>query len=62
MRGDVLVPYAYGRAETRDDVCTLAVVNKKFADAKYDLKSLLVSLTQTDAFLYRRVIPAGGAQ
>jgi hypothetical protein len=54
--------YSYGRAETRDDVCTLAVVNKKFADAKYDLKSLLVSLTQTDAFLYRKVIPPGGAQ
>ena len=54
--------YAYGRGETSDDACTLAVVNKKFSDAKYDLKSLLVSLTQTDAFLYRKVIPAGGAQ
>jgi hypothetical protein len=54
--------YAYGRAETKEDVCTISAVNKKFADAKYDLKSLLVSLTQTDAFLYRKVIPAGGAQ
>jgi len=54
--------YAYGRAETRDDACTLTVVNKKFATAKYDLKSLLVSLTQTDAFLYRNVIAPGGAQ
>ncbi|HEX4337478.1 MAG TPA: DUF1592 domain-containing protein [Polyangiaceae bacterium] len=54
--------YAYGRAETADDACTIANVNQKFADAKYDLKSLLVSLTQTDAFLYRKVIPAGGAQ
>lgn len=54
--------YAYGRAETRDDVCTLAAVNEKFADAKYDLKSLLVSLTQTDAFLYRKVTMPGGAQ
>jgi hypothetical protein len=54
--------YAYGRAETRDDACALAVVNKKFASAKYDLKSLLVSLTQTDAFLYRKVIAPGGAQ
>ena len=54
--------YAYGRAETSEDVCTLAVVNQKFAEAKYDLKALLVSLTETDAFLYRKVIPAGGAQ
>jgi hypothetical protein len=54
--------YAYGRAETTDDACTLVNVNKKFSDAKHDLKSLLVSLTQTDAFLYRKVIPAGGAQ
>jgi Protein of unknown function (DUF1588)/Protein of unknown function (DUF1592)/Protein of unknown function (DUF1585) len=54
--------YAYGRAETNEDVCTLAVVNQKFAEAKYDLKALLVSLTETDAFLYRKVIPAGGSQ
>lgn len=54
--------YAYGRAETTDDTCTLARVNGKFADAKYDLKSLIVALSESDAFLYRKVIPAGGAQ
>jgi hypothetical protein len=54
--------YAYGRAETTDDACTLATVNQKFADARYDLKSLVVALTQTDAFLYRKVIAPGGDQ
>jgi hypothetical protein len=54
--------YAYGRAETTDDACTLAGVNKQFADSAYNLKALLRSLSQTDAFLYRRVIAPGGAQ
>jgi hypothetical protein len=54
--------YAYGRAETSDDECTLASVNEQFAKANYDLKSLVVALAGTDAFLYRNVIPAGGAQ
>jgi len=54
--------YSNGRAETTDDACTLAKLNAKFADSKYDLKTLLVSLAESDSFQYRRVIPAGGAQ
>jgi hypothetical protein len=46
--------YAYGRAESEDnDECALAQLDHAFADSEYDLKELLVALTQTDAFLYR---------
>ncbi len=45
--------FAHGRAETAEDACTLAKVGERFAAAKYDVRELLVALTQTDAFLYR---------
>ena len=54
--------YAYGRAETNADACALADVEKKFQESGYKITSLVVALAQTDAFLYRPYIPAGGAQ
>jgi hypothetical protein len=54
--------YAYGRAETNDDACTLQGVGQKFEASQFNLKSLVVALTTTDAFLYRKVIAPGGAQ
>jgi hypothetical protein len=54
--------YAYGRAETTDDGCTLQGVGQKFETSQFNLKSLVVALTTTDAFLYRKVIAPGGAQ
>jgi hypothetical protein len=54
--------YAYGRAETADDGCTLQGVNQQFAASNFNLKSLVVALTTTDAFLYRKVVAPGGAQ
>jgi hypothetical protein len=54
--------YAYGRAETNADACTLATVEQKFKESGYKITSLVVALAQTDAFLYRPYIPAGGAQ
>lgn len=54
--------YAYGRAETTDDGCTLQGVGQKFEASQFNLKSLVVALTTTDAFLYRKVIAPGGAQ
>ncbi|HVU00099.1 MAG TPA: DUF1592 domain-containing protein [Polyangiaceae bacterium] len=54
--------FANGRAETEDDACTMLGVTKKFSDAKYDLKTLLVALAESDSFQYRRVVPAGGQQ
>jgi hypothetical protein len=54
--------YAYGRAETDLDACTLAQVDQKFKDSGYKIKDLVHALTQTDAFLSRKYVPAGGAQ
>lgn len=52
--------YAYGRAQTNEDSCTLAKLDERFAANGYKLKDLLVALSQTDAFRYRSATPAGG--
>lgn len=49
--------FAYGRGETEADRCSVATLKQKFAAAKYDMRELVVELTQTDAFLYRKVSP-----
>jgi hypothetical protein len=54
--------YAYGRAETDADACALAQVEQKFRESGYKITSLIVALAQTDAFLYRPYIAAGGPQ
>lgn len=45
--------YAYGRAEQREDACSINVLNEAFRGSSFDIRELLVALTQTDAFLYR---------
>lgn len=45
--------FAYGRKETEADVCTLDKLRARFAASGYDMRTLLVALTQTDAFRYR---------
>jgi hypothetical protein len=52
--------YAYGRAETGADVCSMATLSKQFAAGGWKVQDLLAALTQTKAFLYRRVTPAAG--
>ncbi len=47
--------YAHGRAETAADGCTVEALRRQFAASGYDVRELLVALTQTDAFLYRKV-------
>jgi hypothetical protein len=54
--------YAYGRESAMPDACTVNDLNQKFSANGYKFKDLLVALTQTDAFLYRNSIPAGGDQ
>jgi hypothetical protein len=54
--------YAFGRAETNADACALALVEQKFKDSGYKITSLVAAVAQTDAFLYRPYIAAGGAQ
>jgi hypothetical protein len=51
--------YAQGRQANSDDTCSMAKLQAAFAAAKYDIKELLVALTQTDAFLYRKNVTPG---
>ena len=46
--------FGYGRGESKVDACTIETLNKTFDDKGGDIRELLVALTQTDAFLYRR--------
>ncbi len=52
-----MLHFGYGRAPTAADQCTTDEVQAEFIAADGDIKSLLRSLTRTEAFLYRR---AGG--
>ncbi|HEY3664470.1 MAG TPA: DUF1588 domain-containing protein, partial [Polyangiaceae bacterium] len=52
--------YAYGRAETTADACSMAALSDRFAAGGFKVSDLLAALTQTKAFLYRRVTPATG--
>jgi hypothetical protein len=49
--------FAQGRAETEQDRCSLEALRSAFDAAGGNVRELLVSMTQTDAFLFR---PAGG--
>jgi hypothetical protein len=52
--------YGYGRGETTADACTLQRLQGGFAASGGRIQDLLVALTQSDAFLYRRVTPPSG--
>jgi len=45
--------FAYGRSLDSADACNSQSVLKVFKDSNYNVKQLLLALTQTDAFLYR---------
>jgi hypothetical protein len=47
--------FASGRVETRADGCTTGPLRERFAASGYDLRELMVALTQSDDFLHRRV-------
>src|SRR5262249_34548136 len=48
--------YGYGRAETPDDACSMAQLHEAFASAGYRIEGLLLALTQTDAFRYKKAL------
>jgi len=59
--------FGYNRTVTQEDRCSMDQLEESFAASGYDIKELLVGLTQTNAFLFRRAVdPAandmGGAQ
>lgn len=47
--------YAIARNYGDDDACAIAFIENKFSEANGDLKELLVALSLSDNFLYRRV-------
>lgn len=56
--------FAYNRTVTQEDSCSVEQLNDAFRSSNFNVRSLLVALTQTNAFLYRRAVEpdAGGAQ
>lgn len=44
--------FGYGRTLDAGDACSVASVEEAFTQSGYDIKQLLLALTQTDAFLY----------
>ncbi|WP_438008676.1 DUF1592 domain-containing protein [Sorangium sp. So ce321] len=52
--------FGHGRAEQSADSCSISQATQAFESSGYNIKALLVALTQTDAFRYRRLISAGG--
>lgn len=48
--------FALGRSETPEDACSLERTKQKFAAAEHDIRQLVLALTQTDAFLYRKAV------
>jgi hypothetical protein len=48
--------FGYGRVETEADSCSITQVEEAFAAANYDIKELVIALTMTDAFRYRRTL------
>jgi hypothetical protein len=58
--------FAYNRTVTSEDSCSVEQLNDTFRSSNFNVRALLVALTQTNAFLYRRAVDlepeAGGAQ
>ena len=44
--------HAHGRAATSDDACSLQALERAFTSERWNLRELLVALTQDDAFSY----------
>lgn len=52
-----LYRFGAGRKEEDADACSRFQLKQRFAAASGDIRELLVAMTQTDDFLYRRVTP-----
>ena len=51
--------YAFSRMTGESDGCSLHMMNEALAQSGNDVKEMLVAITTTDAFLYRRNMSAG---
>jgi Protein of unknown function (DUF1592)/Protein of unknown function (DUF1588)/Protein of unknown function (DUF1595)/Protein of unknown function (DUF1585)/Protein of unknown function (DUF1587) len=54
--------FGYGRAEEEEDQCSMGQLQESFSAAGYNIQELLVALTQTDAFRYRRAVASSGGE
>ena len=53
--------FSYNRTVTEDDACNMEQINEAFVGSDFDIRELLVALTQTETFRYRhRVVAEGG--
>ncbi|MEM7437794.1 MAG: DUF1592 domain-containing protein, partial [Myxococcota bacterium] len=48
--------FAYNRSVTQVDSCSFDQLSDRFAASNFSIRELLVALTQTNAFLYRRMV------
>ena len=46
--------FAFGSEETADDACALAALYRETAAPDESIQALILAVTQTDGFLYRR--------
>lgn len=53
--GEAFFEFGAGRAVSDQDDCTLANMLGSFSEGEFDIRELIVGLTQTEAFLYRVV-------
>jgi hypothetical protein len=55
--------FAYGRLESGElDACNMETLTTQFEESGHDLRELMVSLTQTDAFMFRTAYADEGGQ
>ena len=54
--------FTYNRTVTADDACNMDPLNEAFAASGYDIRELLVALTQTHTFLVRHKVVTEGGQ
>ncbi len=54
--------FSYNRTVTKSDTCSTDALNEAFAASGYNIKELLVTLTQTNAFLLRRQVQVQGGE
>ncbi len=48
--------YAYGKAITAKDSCSTSSLLQAYQDSGYNVRKMLIALTQTDAFMYRPAV------
>ena len=48
--------FSYNRSATPEDACNFELLNEAFISSNYNIRDLLVALTQTESFYYRHQV------